>query len=79
MWQISLTVNRTENMNQYVIEADCGPIQVVAESDIAAVVQAKEYLKRRGFRGYDLFRYPKCWVERPSAGLIWVPLFNFVP
>lgn len=65
-------------MSDYVIETNMGPVTLSAATDISAVVQAKEWLKRCGFKGYSLFRYPKCWVERPSVGLIWVPLFEFV-
>jgi len=63
---------------QYVIETCAGPVQLVAPDDVTAVYMAKQWLTRCGFKGYNLFRYPLYWVERPSAGLIWIPLFHFV-
>jgi len=63
---------------QYVIETQFGPVQLLAPDDLTAVVRARQWLTRCGFRGYNLFRYPLYWVDRPSSGLILIPLFNFV-
>ena len=67
---------------QYVIETCVGPVQLLAPDDTTAVFRAKAWLKRCGFKGYDLFRYPLYWVEAPknlrshfNPKLIWVPLF----
>lgn len=76
--------------DQYVIETNMGPVQLLAADDTDAVVKAKEWLKRTGIQGSDLWRYPLCYVDKlfagsiprqvngNTAGLIWVPLFNFV-
>lgn len=64
-------------LDQYVIETSVGPVQLLATSDIAACAQARAWLTRCGFRGYNLFRYPLYYVER-GGELIWIPLFNFV-
>lgn len=73
-------------IEQYVIETQMGPVQLTAPDDITAVARAKAWLKRCGFKGYTLHRYPLYWAGAPKGysqpggfeTLILVPMFQCV-
>ncbi len=68
-------------MSDYLVEtADGVGMTLTASTDLEACVIAKAELVARGLYtvGLNLFRYPINYVDRPSKGLIWVPLFRFL-
>jgi hypothetical protein len=68
-------------MSDYIVETSDGVgLILVAKDDMEACVIAQAELAARRLQatGLNLFRYPACWTERRSAGLIWVPLFRFL-
>jgi hypothetical protein len=62
----------------YLLETPGGAVEILASNDTDAVDKAKQYLAytRITTKGLKLFRYPKEWVNRPTAGLIEVPFYQ---
>jgi hypothetical protein len=67
-------------VSQYFLETPAGSVELLAPDDLTACAKAREWFARHGFHqtGYNLFRAPLYYVERATAGLIWIPLFRFL-
>lgn len=65
-------------MDDYRLELPGNWVELQAENDAHAAIVAKRYLADHGITevGLHLYRYPKEWVNRRTAGLIEVPFYQ---